>query len=819
MTEEARVFDDVDDLLDYVFRESSPSTLDSRFDVSRSLTVVPSPMPSPSILDSRFDVSRPLTVAPSPLASPVREMSEEKVLRKRAPQSAGQEELEYNPLLDYDKKMKRKEYEWIWTRLSKVGDRFWVIAEALHCGFINKLEDELFPRDSEIEDLQLKAGQVILDVGRAMTRYPNEDIGLDRIDHTDRFEEEPSVLPAQRPMLKPKKKINSSGYEQLQIEREEARKKYNKAFELRKEKEKRKATEERLASEAQALASHPETRRREVFPFLREPEIKRPEEPTEKPQEPTLDAMAEEPHCLIASRDYHASYRKATAKKDPSSLKQSVIQRPALKMMVEEPHCAKAKDMPPSPQMNFQEEMIEEKIVKPVKTKYCGQEIVAFNSDSKEFSEEAEKPLVMEKPHWPAAAANRKRKVKRCSLVEDELPDAGCVLYNNNLSLRENNDLLDQQDYDSLQRNSQEEVIKRKIVKPLKAKYFDQGIVTFNSDHDESSEEAEKPVVVEKPHCPTLDELVTRAKASQEANEEGVLRKLSPQSVGQSLDRYSAECLEDEEGFIRRFLDGEEFAFPLDSVADGLQDFYDKKGQYLPKKHFAFEDVLLGMPDDRLYSYGPSPRVGLPAEFDTFNSRSPFVLTHCRDPDPFQDGAKSTRLGRIGGQEVISKEPTAISELTGEHFHRDFTTRGRLTPLINQSVFLKRRMDQDFTAVFNEHFKGTPEDQIPQNIPWTSASGILDQQLRMFSNQIDRRNALDQEAALQGFVPASRLETNVIESERQRRKNQAEAMISKRAPELDDERRRQMDRKRQNKIDSRARQKAEKEAARLKSRF
>lgn len=288
------------------------------------------------------EMSEEKIVKPAAFNSGHEESDEERRLRNRSPQSARQAELEYNPLLDYNTKMKRKEYEWVWTRLSEVGDNFWVIAESRHYGFIHELEAELFPQDSGIEDLQLKAGQVILDVGRAMMRYPNEDISLDHIDLSDRFEEEPSILPTQWPMLEPKETIdNSAGYEQFNIQREEARKKYNEAFELRKEKDKRKATEERLASTAKALASHRETRVSEVFPFLG-PVI-------ENPQEPAMNAMAKEPRCLIASRDYHASCRKATVKRGPSSLKRSVIQRPeesALKMMVEEPHCAKAKAIP-----------------------------------------------------------------------------------------------------------------------------------------------------------------------------------------------------------------------------------------------------------------------------------------------------------------------------------------------------------------------------------------------------------------------------------------------------------------------------------------
>lgn len=66
---EEPIFSDVEDLIDYAFRES-PSTLDSRFDRSRPLTVAPSPLASPSTSGSRFFTSWPLTVVASPLARP-----------------------------------------------------------------------------------------------------------------------------------------------------------------------------------------------------------------------------------------------------------------------------------------------------------------------------------------------------------------------------------------------------------------------------------------------------------------------------------------------------------------------------------------------------------------------------------------------------------------------------------------------------------------------------------------------------------------------------------------------------------------------------
>lgn len=296
----------------------------------------------------------------------------------------------------------------------------------------------------------------------------------------------------------------------------------------------------------------------------------------------------------------------------------------------------------------------------------------------------------------------------------------------------------------------------------------------------------------------------------------------TPQSVELSLDSHSASCKEDEEGFFKRFVDGEEFIWPLNSLADDLKDFHAKKGKYSPKKHLPFaEDVLLGIPDNGIYSYEPSRRLGLTAELDDCaivpeeGARPviliPLTLEHYLHPEPKLVTAKSCR---IGGEEVTCEKPFMISD-SGQHFYRKFVTRGRVVPLINEKFFLKRRMGQDLTAVINEEFKSMPEDKIPHIISVKTASEILDTHLAKFISQVDRRNDLDQlEATVDGFMPVSRLETNVIEKEIQRREN-----ISKRPPELSAEAKKQLDRKKKNIADYRARKRAEKELVLPKSKL
>jgi hypothetical protein len=71
------------------------------------------------------------------------------------------------------------------------------------------------------------------------------------------------------------------------------------------------------------------------------------------------------------------------------------------------------------------------------------------------------------------------------------------------------------------------EMSEEKIFKPLKAQYWEQYIVAFNSDREESSEEVEKHLVEVKPYQPSLGDLLTRAKASQSADEERLLGKRS----------------------------------------------------------------------------------------------------------------------------------------------------------------------------------------------------------------------------------------------------------------------------------------------------
>jgi hypothetical protein len=293
-------------------------------------------------------------------------------------------------------------------------------------------------------------------------------------------------------------------------------------------------------------------------------------------------------------------------------------------------------------------------------------------------------------------------------------------------------------------------------------------------------------------------------------------RNLSEYSLPSSfeeneLDSYSENCRKDEYDFIKGVLDGEKFDLPQKITAECLQDFYDGEGNYQPRRHLPFaQDVLLGMPENVASAQSGLIKLGLHDNFD-FGGRPLVLERFLEEPHSFWYGDRSTRLGRLGGKKSTSKTPTVVSE--EGLFFREFETHGRPVPFIDQNIFMKRRMDQDLTAVLNEHYKDTPEDQIPALMSFNTASVIIDLHLPFFQNQVDRRISLDQEATREGFVPASRLETNVIESEMVRRKNKAFSMLAKRAPVLDEEKKRQMDRKRQNKIDSRARQKAQKAAA------
>lgn len=419
-----------------------------------------------------------------------------------------------------------------------------------------------------------------------------------------------------------------------------------------------------------------------------------------------------------------------------------------------------------SPSSSPRREMTEEKKIKPLKAKYWDNEILAINSGCEASSEEVEKPLVVEKPHWPTL---------------DELVARA--------------------------KASQEE----KITKSPKAHRWDDEVIAFASGH----EEAEKPVIQEA-RQPTLDELVARRKANL-ARLERILEKRPPRAPKSWIDDDDRDRLTHEEDFIERFLNHKKFKCPLDMLAKDLQDFYDSKGQYLPKKHLPFaEDVLVGLPENAICSYGHPPRLGLPAEFD-YGDLS-LALEDCPEdqelkPANFREGRGSTRLGRLGEHEVRSQVPN-VNFNSGEIRFRDFLTHGKLVPFINQSVFLKRRLDQDLTAVLNNHFKSVPEAEVPRCLPLADALPILVAAEQSFANQIESRNRLDQEAALRGFVPVSRLDTNVIQSEIQRRQN-----ISKRLPNLDEHKERQLDRKKKNIADYRAREKAEREKARLASKL
>lgn len=278
-----------------------------------------------------------------------------------------------------------------------------------------------------------------------------------------------------------------------------------------------------------------------------------------------------------------------------------------------------------------------------------------------------------------------------------------------------------------------------------------------------------------------------------------------------SLCDNTEQCELDRQEFFNRFnrddkFDGK-YEGSLKAVAWDLEDFYARTGQYEPKRQLPFAaEVLVGLPENTESACSTLLKLGLPDDFFEYCDRAPTLKMCPHEPHSFSRGQKSTLLGRLGGKEVTSKEPTVVSE--DGIFHREFETHGRLVPLIERGIFMKRRLDQDLTAILNEHYKDTPEDQIPILMPFNTASEIMDKHLPMFRSQIKRRNVTDQESAVGVFMPVNRLETNVVESELQRRQN-----LCKRPPDLDEEKIRQMDRKRQNKIDSRARQKAQKEAA------
>jgi hypothetical protein len=358
--------------------------------------------------------------------------------------------------------------------------------------------------------------------------------------------------------------------------------------------------------------------------------------------------------------------------------------------------------------------------------------------------------------------------------------------------------------------NENQEDVCESMQLDLKFSHWEQDILALNSDYEESLADAEQPQVKEVPHSPTFEELVNRRKAKPESLKVLLSQQPTKASKVPVEDRDVVERLEDERNFVRRVRAGEMFIFdPLKVTSEQLQDFDNREGDYRPRQHLPFAgDVLVGLPENIMCSYEPLLRLGLPSDFDAGEFK--LTLTDCvedkqRKPANFQDGRKSTALGRLGGKEVTSKEPTVVSE--DIIFYREFETHGRLMPLIEQSIFMKRRLDQDLTAILNKHYKDTPEDQTPRVVPFNTASEIMDKHLPMFSNQIERRNCIDQEAAVGVFIPVSRLETNVIESEIERWKAQAETMLSKRTPDLDDDKIRQLDRKKKNAADFRARQK------------
>lgn len=137
----------------------------------------------------------------------------------------------------------------------------------------------------------------------------------------------------------------------------------------------------------------------------------------------------------------------------------------------------------------------------------------------------------------------------------------------------------------------------------------------------------------------------------------------------------------------------------------------------------------------------------------------------------------TTRCIRLGGE----PKKNFIRE---EYMHG-----GRLVPFIHEQAFLNQRVEQDLTAVLNDHYKDTPEDQIPEHIAVSDADNLLGEYMQIVGNQIMKRNEKDLQEAIilddeeMAFYPAKRLEKNVIKVEIGRRASVSAVMLSKRSPE------------------------------------
>lgn len=140
-----------------------------------------------------------------------------------------------------------------------------------------------------------------------------------------------------------------------------------------------------------------------------------------------------------------------------------------------------------------------------------------------------------------------------------------------------------------------------------------------------------------------------------------------------------------------------------------------------------------------------------------------------------------------------------------------------------KQAFLAHRMDQDLNFALSQHFKGIPEEDVPDRISICEAQKILDKELEPFEKQIDRRNQLDMQdsAILDAYsgprllLPTGRLKTNVLRSEAIRRENRLKTMLTKRVPVKTDVERKRESRRNKREGETSAERNARKAAAAL----
>lgn len=335
-------------------------------------------------------------------------------------------------------------------------------------------------------------------------------------------------------------------------------------------------------------------------------------------------------------------------------------------------------------------------------------------------------------------------------------------------------------------------------------KQGDEAPVGPNTD-EEGMVEDYVPIESTPSTAPTLNELVARNKAKIESEEANKKKEQRPEVEAE-------EHLTTEVAVARTYLfdylfvDHQPPTVSLDWI-----DFYRSEDPYFLRPGRAFtQDVLLAGPQNIVCSYEEQPRLGLTAEFD-----SEMTITEISDcpespqPKSLQHGSETTRLHRFGAHTYTPAEAICVFDAE-EPYYAEFQTGGILLPSIEQSTFLKRRLEQDLTALLNDHYKDVLEEEVPEILSCNDASAIMAQKLPLFLNVVDSRNHQDREATDDGFKPANRLKTNIVEAEIKRRHSIAETQLAKRAPDLSDIEVIQLERERQKQLKKRERRRIRK---------